>query len=101
MGWRKRERKMALEIARAAERARSEKFARKLQRRETERRLEGLNHEAARIKEAANASVSRELFDAKQNELRRWQDTINTRMATWAGAGAVLAFFLSWFLHKP
>lgn len=93
---------MLVAIARLEEQRRSEKFARKLQRKETERRLEDLNHEAARIKEAANASVSRELFDAKQGEFRRWQDTVNVRMATWAGAGATLGFLVNWLLyHKP
>lgn len=100
MGWRKRERKRLVAIARLEEQRRSEKFARKLQRREMERRLEALNHEAARIKEAADHSVSRELFDAKLSEVGRWQGAVSARMAAWAGGGAVLAFLLNRFLYQ-
>jgi hypothetical protein len=100
MGWRKRERKLAMRIARLKADRKAEKFARKLQRLEMARRLDDLNHEAKRIKEAAAQSVSRELFDEVMKETRRWRDTVNTRMAAWAGAGAVMAFMLSWFLHK-
>ena len=54
-----------------------------LQAKEYERRLEGLNHENARIITAANLSVSRELFDARIIPLESY-----VTLAQGRGAGA-------------
>ena len=94
-----------LKLERRIERLRTKHHATqkalKLQKKEYERRLEDLNHEAQRLKTMQSQSVSRELFDAKIDELRRWHDTMNVRMAAWSGAGATLAFMMNWFFHKP
>lgn len=97
---RSRERKVLVKLAKMKALQIAEKFARKLQRKEIARRLGDLNHEAARIKAAADSSVSRELFDAKITEIDRWQGNAAQRMAAWSGGGAVVAYIVYWLLHK-
>lgn len=57
----------------------------KLQAKEYERRLEELNHEAARLKSSQSISVSREFFDAKHEDIQKQVDELKLSRAILQG----------------
>jgi len=91
------------------ERWRGERAALKVRTKYLEWRLENLNGEAARLKTAADQSVTREkfddfvetqrlAFDVYKADMEKRLTSVNMKLATWGGAliaaGAVVQFLL-------
>ena len=99
----------AIRLAVLEERWRCERAAQKVRTQYLEWRLENLNGEAARLKSAADLSVTREKFDdfvettrlandVYKAEMEKRMGAVNVKLATWGGAliaaGAAVQFLL-------
>ncbi len=94
---------LLVRLTRLEERFLAASHALPLQAAEYERRLDALNHENARVAKVTEHTVSRELFDAKQDEMLLWRTTMSSQMAWYAGAatvvGALIGVFVTWATH--
>jgi len=64
-----------------------------LQRDEYHRRLDELNNAHARAEKTASMTVSNEVFERFESEIRGWKEAVNTELATMKGSSVASARF--------